>query len=375
MICQHLGDICAATAHKQKLVEFELAFEKIAQETGVRLEPKDNPDKAFGPSKQGVVFGIEYNTTDWTWAIPQIKLHRMVRSIQSALEKEAIPAKEMKSIAGKIINIKPLFPSGKYNMDKIMKGLASSNQQDQVELDQSCKRQLHFWVVMLSACQGHLSIPRLNRPLPQWTLNIYTDAAAGTMESLGRGVGGVCHNEWFYCPWSPKVDSSSHTVNGKKVARKLSALELIGPLIAITTMAKNLFKQPVRIWVNNAGSIGAWNKGYSNSCDLCTSIITAITTIAAGIGADLQIQKITRCTTVGSILADHLSKANFTAFRNLSTTEDWPLETEPVAIPPTMLQWLHAPTTTDDLGHQLLKHIGKTIPVLGYTTNIHHHIS
>jgi hypothetical protein len=374
MVCQHLDDICAAAAHKQRLELFDQAFEKIANQTGVRLAPKDNPEKAFGPSQQGVVFGVLYDTAAWTWAIPPIKLHRLLLAIESALQKDAIGAKEMKSIAGKLINIRPLFPTGKFNMDKVMKALADSNFSDVVLLDQPCKRQLHFWTVMLKGCQGNIAIPNLNRALPPWACEIFTDAAGGTTESLGRGLGGVFGEQWFYYPWSTAINCGAHRVDDKKVARKLSALELLGPLVAVSIWADRIFKKPVRIWVDNAGSIGAWEKGYSASCRLCTTIVKAIATVAAGVGADLKVAKITRCSTTGSVIADHLSKANFAACRSVESEYGWRLSTEPTQIPVVLLKWLQRPEPTDDLGHSILKHISKTVPVLGYTDNIWSHV-
>jgi hypothetical protein len=370
MVCQHLDDICAAAAQKCQLECFDACFEKVAAETGVRLAPKDNPDKAFGPSQQGVVFGVMYDTAAWSWSIPQIKLHRLLLTIQEALSKDSVTAKEMKSIAGKLINIKPLFPTGKFNIDKIMKALAASNFNDHVELDLECKRQLHFWSLLLKACQGNIAIPTLPKVLPPWSVDVYTDAAGGTVENLGRGLGGVLGEKWFYYPWSMAINCGAHRVDNKKVARKLSALELLGPLVAITVWADSLFKKPVRFWVDNAGSIGAWEKGYSASCRLCTSIVKAIATVGAGIGADLQLLKITRCSTTGAIIADHLSKANFTASRFAAAESHSVMDTEPARIPPILLEWLQKPVPTDDLGHALLKHISKTVPVLGYTSDI-----
>ena len=68
--------------------------------------------------------------------------------------------------------------------------------------------------------------------------------------------------DWFYIPWSTRVNCGAWKVEGKKVGRKLSALELIGPLVAITVFARRCRGQPVRIWVDNAGSVGIWKKGY-----------------------------------------------------------------------------------------------------------------
>jgi hypothetical protein len=365
MICQHLDDICGAAADKARLQRFDEAFSAGAVVTGVRLAPKDNSDKAFGPSQQGVVFGVHYDTAAWCWSIPQIKMYRLLRAINKAIDQPEIGEKDMK-----IINIKPLFPTGKFNVDKIMKALADSNFAAKIQLSDKCKRQLHFWQLLITACQGHLSIPAPKLSSPAWAKQVFTDAAGGTLESLGRGVGGVCGSAWFYYPWPKAINSGAHWVAEKKVGRKLSALELIGPLISIVVMADIFYKQPVTFWVDNAGSVGAWKKGYSTSCQLVTSIVKAISTISAGIGADTHILKITRCTGTGAIMADHLSKANFRDIRALSDSAGWALHLEPCVIPAVLLEWLERPIPGDDLGHQLLQHISKTLTVPGYSDDM-----
>jgi len=63
MVCQHLDDICAAASRDSTtLHRFDQEFIKLASEIGVKLAPRDDPEKSFGPSKKGTVFGISYDT-------------------------------------------------------------------------------------------------------------------------------------------------------------------------------------------------------------------------------------------------------------------------------------------------------------------------
>ena len=81
MTCQHLDDICAASLSLEALQHFDKTFSKFAALTGVQLAPRDNPDKSFGPSKSGVVFGILYDTEECTWCVPHEKLVRLLQCI------------------------------------------------------------------------------------------------------------------------------------------------------------------------------------------------------------------------------------------------------------------------------------------------------
>ena len=70
--------------------------------------------------------------------------------------------------------------------------LAASSKNKVVEVEDYCRRQLEFWELVLLACNGRLSIPDPDIALPPWAVDVYTDAAGGTLDSLGRGSGGVC---------------------------------------------------------------------------------------------------------------------------------------------------------------------------------------
>ena len=85
--------------------------------------------------------------------------------------------------------------------------LADSSKSSMVEVSSSCKEQLRFWKLTLLACNGRLSnvsIPGEEGGPPIWAVNIYTDAAGGTLESSSRGSGCVCGLKWFYIPWPLK---------------------------------------------------------------------------------------------------------------------------------------------------------------------------
>jgi hypothetical protein len=367
-VCQHLDDACAAHRQKEKVQQFDAAFEQVAAAVGVKLAPKDNPDKAFSASQSGIVFGIYYDTVAWQWRIPGPKLTAILNLIHSTLAADTIPAKQMKSLAGKLINIKALVPTAKYNINHIMRLLAASDKSDPLPVDRDAKRQLYFWLVMLRGCAHGLSIPDPDVRLPPWSDQVFTDAAGGTCESVGRGCGGVVANRWFYLPWSKAINNGSHRVGQKKVGRKLAALELIGPLIAMSCWFDRFRSMPVIIWVDNAGSVGVWEKGYSNSCELCTTIVTAISAIAAAAGATVQIRKITRCSTAEAKVADALSKADFGAARLFSGDL---LVLDPEPIPPPLLAWAQKPVPDLDLGHRILKYLAKSTNVLGYSSNTH----
>jgi len=370
MVCQHLDDMVAAAPDtSSKLTEFVQAYQKVAKLLGVKLAPTDDPEKAFLPCKKGIVFGVEYNTEAWSWRIPEAKLAAITNSIIEACEKGEVSVKQAQSLIGKLVHVKPLIPSGKYNFYFIMQLSVEVNKdmdpQRKVTVTEDCKNQLMFWLKLLKLCQADISIPRVPEQSQAWALHAFTDAAGGTLDSLGRGTGGVLGSWWFYYPWSKTVASGGWKLEGKKVARKLSALELMGPLIVVTAGAGMLRGLPLTIWVDNAGSVAIWEKGYSTSCALSSCIVTTMSAVAAALNIRVNIRKITRCSGTGASMADALSKAEFARFRGLGQDSSWELNTEPAVIPKTLLRWLEKPTVDFDLARYILAEMAEQSPIIG----------
>jgi len=187
-------------------------------------------------------------------------------------------------------------------------------------------------------------------------LEYFTDASGGSELSLGHGTGGIGGSFWFMVPWGHKINGGVRAADGRKLNRKLSALELVGPLICIASDYQTNAGKPVRIWVDNAGSIGVWRRGYGTRCALCNTLVRAIGRVTAHFGTSLTIDKITRCSNTGSILADELSKGRFIAFKSKKPT-DWNINIEPAWIPPCLLAWITLPSQDDSLGDKIIHDI------------------
>ena len=160
---------------------------------------------------------------------------RLLLSLQEAMDRLVLEARAVKSLAGKIINVKALVPMGRFNVDLIMRWLvaAAAAVADKELVAAGCGRQLQFWHVMLRACSGVVSIPGMEPGGIGGALEAFTDAAGGSADSPGNGTGGVMGDWWFYVPWSVRVRAGGWRVDGMKVSRKLSALELVGPLAVV----------------------------------------------------------------------------------------------------------------------------------------------
>jgi len=365
-ICQHLDD-CCATANSEALEVFDNNFTAIASQIGVKLAPRDDPEKSFAPNIKGLMLGIVYNTIDWTWALNSEKLARLLNDIKLLLDAQSTQQVKIWSIVGKIINIQPLIPEGRFNLYHLLElNSLSTNKTDVIILTANFKKQLFFWFTMIKLCSGRGKLIDPDLKLPPWSIEVFTDAAGGSMERAGLGVGAVANSWWAYLPWSRVINLNKKQLDGKCIGRSMAALELIGPLLAISSGYAWTKNQPIIFWVDNAASVFIYKKGYSRSCKLSTTITLAISSIASGLGSSIQISKILRCSTPLATMADALSKADFTKFWSLASQLDLNLPVSQAWVSPALLAWIQHPIPDESLGDKILSDIAKRSLVLGF---------
>ena len=188
------------------------------------------------------------------------------------------------TLVGKIQHIKALMPSGRFNVDHLIRANSISGDRSHlVCITPEIKPQLWFWRTMLRFYSGCGPIPTPDTGLPPWAIEVYTDAA-GDSKDCDRGVGAVTDSWWAFLPWSRKINLGGKSNTGWELGRMMSALELVGPLVVVSSGLRWCANNPVRKWVDNARSVFIWHKGYSTTCFLSSTLVKAIATVAAGIG-------------------------------------------------------------------------------------------
>ena len=99
-----------------------------------------------------------------------------------------------------------------------------------------------------------------------------------------------------------------------RLGTKLSALELVGPLALVCGCPEKVRGKPLKIFVDNSGSVAIWRKGYSTTCELSSILVHAIHEVSRSLGCQVDIVKVTRFSNPGSEMADALSKAEYVKF-------------------------------------------------------------
>ena len=373
LVSQHLDDVCAAAPKDNDVIyNFDNEYKTVSEELGISLAPRDNPEKSFGPTHEGCVYGINYNTESQTWWLGEDKIARIQHQIKEVLESCQIEQKKIWSIAGKIIHIKDLVVGGRFFMEHLLLANSYYSDKDQrddlIPISTYLKRELWWWHTMLGVCSNRSRYPDPDEALPSWSLSGYTDAAGGTSMSLGSGCGAVLGCWWTYIPWSDYINLTGHTSKGRKVARKLSALELIAPLAMVCGAPDIVRGQPLNIFVDNSGSVMIWKKGYSTRCELSSTLVRAIFQVSTALECRVNIVKITRCSNPEADMADALSKAELIRFRRVAMKENIHIQENMGTVPQALLDWVNDPKEDWFLGHNILNEISRETAVLGYNS-------
>ena len=240
----------------------------------------------------------------------------------------------------------------------------SQERTDRVPMTEKLRNQLSFWKDILPLCSGMVRIPDPDPVLAPWAIDCWTDAAGGTRNKAWHGVGAVTPFWWAYAPWGKRINFGKDAGKGRSLDRVMSALELLGPLLTLASGFKWCQHTPVRIWVDNAAAVQIWKKGYSTACHLSTTIVNAMHTIATAIGCTVELEKITRCSTPGAVMADSLSKGHFVRFWKEAHDANFELPLEKAWVPKSLMQWIMDPREDDSLGTRIVQEISPFVQVL-----------
>lgn len=358
LVCQYLDDVVGASPAKSGLTKrFDLTYQQVCKALGVELASREDPDKSFGPTTEGIVLGVVFDSVEWVWYLREDKLGRILSMLREALEADQVEQEFMKSLYGKLEHIRELIPCSKFHIGQIVKASAiTENLRAMINIWDWCKDDISWWHTFLPVCCRRTSLPDPEYTLPITAMWGYTDAAGGSLEYLGNGVGAFLPpHTWSYLPFGFRINGPGVDETGKKLSRKMSAWELLGPLLMLCSMPDRLFGKQLIVWVDNSGSVRIYQKGYSTKCNLCCTMITAIHDVASALGCEVDIRKIRRCSDEGSVAADHLSKAKFGKF--FQTVPDAFYRPEP--IPQSLREWVADPCPDRFLGKKIVDEMNK----------------
>ena len=177
----------------------------------------------------------------------------------------------------------------------------------------------------------------------------------------GMGCGAVMGTLWAYLPWGEVINGGKKYEDGKLFKNKMSAWELVGPLVVVSAGADSLRNKSLIIPVDNTGSVAIFRKGWCSSCMLATTLALAIHEVASALNCTLEITKVRRCSDDMTKAADALSKGQVQKFISLVPDAD----IGPAKIPSELVRWIGNPKEDRFLGERIIKELGLKRSMLG----------
>ena len=195
-----------------------------------------------------MVLGIEYDTEQWLWRLPEKKAYKIIESGQQMLSTGKASIKDLSDLVGRITFYSPVMGEDSWWERAMLLSAASQSQNQKyvVKLTGQCISQINWWLRNILYAQEYSPIPDVTYWEPSsGILHLHTDASGGGMEgadSAGRGMGGVIEigstTYWFYLQHSRIIRTGGKTVWGEVPARKFSFLKGAAVLAGIGSMAK-----------------------------------------------------------------------------------------------------------------------------------------
>ena len=241
----HLDDLVMGGAKVEKLTG---KYRELCKEVGIHLQEHDpGLEKAFNVSEEGVCLGVSFNLREWTWRLSEGKVVKYTAAIDEMLGRQVATVRELKSVAGKILWIEPLWEGSRFFVNELIR---LSNVSDklylEVVVDEEFKSQLRWWRVAMQFLRKGMRIPDvLGAGLaPRGALVADSDAAGGSGTDSRKGVGAVLGKAYVAFRW-PKVLRSSKKCPGCNVQWKfkMSMMELIGWTLVVSCFPKEIMNK------------------------------------------------------------------------------------------------------------------------------------
>ena len=201
LIIQHLDDlIMIGRGDDGRVQKVYQRYLDVCTKTGISLqEPKDAAsDKAFGPTTEGSMLGIWFNTVTWKWWLSSDKVLRYANDLTDLLQTEETSQRTIWESVGKILYVSYLIPESKYYTCSLLKtNNQSEDPKARIKITEEMKREIRWWIPMVRLVGEGMPIPPTYNVCPPLALEADNDAARGSKKGA-PGCGIVMGDAWAY---------------------------------------------------------------------------------------------------------------------------------------------------------------------------------
>lgn len=248
--------------------------------------------------------GIELDSENMAFRLPQEKLSRLRDTIDQFLMSKKVTLRQMQSLLGLLTFASRTLPMGRVFSRRLsMSPAGIKNPHHHLRLTKVLKYDLRTWGSFLADFNGSSCFPE--PVVGNKDLQLFTDAAGA------YGYGAVFGSAWSVAPWPEHWHSLGFIKN-------LTLLELFPIVVALELWAPCMKDRRICFWSDNESVVMAVNR-LSSSSLLVLALLRRLVLLYLKFNIFFRARHIPG---VDNIIADALSRLQWQVFRNLHPTAE-----------------------------------------------------
>ena len=181
---RQLDDTCPVGTWDEVMAVYE-STRSIGDYTGIHLAEETDPEKAFSPTKTGIILGITYSVSDFTWRLAPSKVDKLANLLFDVLENDSLPNGVLKTLLGKMNHYMWVFGT-KFERNFIQKCHIDDAPKFQlVPITANAKSQAGHWLRQITRAEEFNPIPYYKEVTSPSPYVIYADASGGNSGGFG----------------------------------------------------------------------------------------------------------------------------------------------------------------------------------------------
>ena len=321
LIHRQLDDVPVIAPEFSKLAgNFSDTYKKVCKSLNIEMAPQCvNKEKAFDETKTGTVLGIEFNSENLSWRLPNVKYNDSIWILNEFLEKNTCTLLDLQKLHGKINDFAQLCPfikGFKFHQNKMLQEFEISKKYNMV-IPKELKNELKIWKNCIADNYNSFPIPKINEEIPMFFTENFSDAAGAAFtkndgknpihDERGAASITIINQKIRYCTkttWSYEFLC--------KFPHNSALLELIGVILPFVSHPKLFVNKYVKCNVDNISLGFAWiNKTVKTDSSLY-EIFQILHLIEYAIPCKIFIEHSPRRSSWQTILVDNLTRKNTT---------------------------------------------------------------
>ncbi len=374
---RQLDDVPMVSPKNSGLTEkFYAEYSKICAKINLPLaKPCPSKEKAFGPSNNGTVLGIQFDSKNLTWSISAEKKSKLLRIIDQFAKQKTCNLKEIQKLIGKLTDFSQMciFMKGfRFNLLSLLVKFDGKADVKKI-IPSNVKADIQIWRKAIKEAGIGLPIPGIIDDPPLSHLTFISDAAGASFRWIkgkkinvtkadSRGVASIGYegeNVTFLgtITWPESLLTTTVSSKNKMFASKSTTLETVGLLIPFLSIPWKLWGRHIVLEVDNTAVQYGLHKKYCKNDPETSVLLRALHVIEAFLHCRIYVQHVKRVSTDMAKLADSFSRKETTS----KECEQKTAHLEHYSPKGEIASWLKAPLMDWNLGLKLIEEIQKKL--------------